>query len=371
MNNMIKTVKKKKVLVAMSGGVDSSVVAKLLQDQGYDVSGVFLFFWKDELHNANGCQVENKCCGDDALFDARRVCQKIGIPLYTLNYRQEFKNTVVDDFISEYKRGRTPNPCVVCNKNIKLGLLIDQAREMGFDYVATGHYIVRKEAKNKKSGLKYKLFKSKDETKDQTYFLYNLNQKQLQCLLFPIGEYKKDDIRKIASRFKLGVAHKKDSSEICFIPEKTHNDFLKRYIKFKKGLIKDYSGKVLGEHQGLPLYTVGQRKGIEIGGDGPYYAAKADYKNNILYVVNSFDDPRLFRDELMTKSISWLEGNGPKFPFSCQAVIRYHHPAVDCIIMQKKDSYLVKFKEPQRAITSGQSVVFYQDKELLGGGIIA
>jgi tRNA-uridine 2-sulfurtransferase len=378
MAKTLKENKNKKIIIAMSGGVDSSVAAKLLSLSNKNIMGIFLHFWKDEKAECKqGEVIENKCCSNEALADARSVCKQIGINLYTLNFANSFKKEVVDDFLDEYSQGRTPNPCIRCNKRVKLGLLIKKAQELGYDQVASGHYAILKRVKGK-----YKLFKSIDKDKDQTYFLYTLDQGQLSHLLFPLGEYEKKDVRKLAVKYKLPVAAKKDSNEICFINGKSHSEFLKRYLKLKSGDIKLMSGQKIGEHQGLPLYTVGQRRGIEIGGRGPYYAAKMDYKTNTLYVTDNGNDQALFRDSLIAKDVNWIFGEEPRMPLECEAVIRYRHKAVKCKVTRlnvKADKrlsafsnqYEVKFNEPQRAITPGQSVVFYKGNELLGGGIIS
>ncbi|MEK7202927.1 MAG: tRNA 2-thiouridine(34) synthase MnmA [Patescibacteria group bacterium] len=369
---------KKKALVAMSGGVDSSVAAKLLVDQGYEVAGIFLHFWKE---NSNKENFENKCCSTESFMDARRVCDKIGIPLYTLNFSKIFKKQVVDNFLNEYKIGRTPNPCVRCNKLVKLGYLIEQAKKLGFNYVATGHYAQKLEIKNQKSKIIYKLYKAKDKNKDQSYFLYTFNQDELKHLLFPLENYTKPRVRRLARKFKLPVAEKKESQEICFIPNKKHNEFLKQHLKLKKGEIKTLDNKIIGKHLGLPLYVIGQRKGIEIGGGESFYVVKTDYKTNTLYVVNNKTDPALFSKQLIAGNVNWLSGQTPKMPFHCQAVIRYHHQAIKCVVTSlltktkkenkiKKNSLLVKFTQPQRAITPGQSVVFYNNNEVAGGGVI-
>lgn len=356
--------KKKKVLVAVSGGVDSAVAAKILIDQGYDVSGIFLNFWKDKSE----VQSENKCCSLEAQFDAKKVCSHLGIKFYTFDFSKQFKREVVNNFLDEYSSGRTPNPCVICNKKIKIGGLLEYARALGFDYVATGHYI-----NLKKIDKSYRMFKAKDKNKDQTYFLYTLNQKQLAHLLFPLADYKKPQVRKIAAQTGLAVASKSDSQEICFITGKHHNDFLKKYLKLKEGEIRLLpSNELIAKHQGLPLYTIGQRRGIEVGGSGPYYVAKFDYKKNILYVVKNFDDIVLYQKEMAVKNVNWLNQKNLKFPLSAEVVIRYRHKPVKCLISYNKKENIAKvnFSRKQRAITSGQSAVFFQDQELLGGGII-
>lgn len=346
----------------MSGGVDSSVAAKLLK-KDYDPTGIFLHFWKEEV---DGEEVENKCCSIKALNDARRVCQKIGMPLYTLNFNEAFKKEIVDDFLSEYKAGRTPNPCVRCNKLVKLGLLIKKAKELGFLKVASGHYV-----RLEKRGGKYKLFKALDENKDQSYFLYTFSQDELKHLLFPLGRLKKEKVRAMAKQAGLAVAEKKESQEICFISGKSHNDFLRCHIKLKPGPIKTMKGEIIGKHQGLPLYTIGQRKGVDIGGIGPFYVARQDYKTNTLRVVSDGNDKALFKEKLIADKVNWISGLEPKMPFRCEAVIRYRHKPIKCVISQKnKNKYSVVFKEPQRAVTPGQSVVFYKGDEVLGGGII-
>lgn len=360
----ITTKKKKKVLVAVSGGVDSAVAAKLLLDAGYDVSGIFLNFWKDNSEK----QAENKCCSLESQMDAKKVCSHLGIKFYTLDFSKKFKQEVVDNFLDEYKGGRTPNPCVVCNKKVKIGALLEYAKTLGFDYVATGHYVDLK-----KEGKSYKMFKAFDKDKDQTYFLYTFNQKQLAHLLFPLAKYKKPQVRKIAEKAGLIVAKKSDSQEICFIPGKHHNDFLKKYLKLKEGdILLQPDNKFIARHQGLPLYTIGQRRGIEVGGSGPYYVSGFDYKKNILYVVKNFDDNTLYKKEMNLKDINWLNEKELKFPLSAEAVIRYRHKPVKCLIRynKKNNTAQVSFSRKQRAVTLGQSAVFFNKKELLGGGII-
>ena len=346
----------------MSGGVDSSVAAQLLKNQGYDVTGIFLHFWKDEKL---GAKAENKCCSLESLLDAKAVANKIGIPLHTFNFAKPFKEAVVDNFLSEYEAGRTPNPCVVCNKKIKIGLLLEYALELGFDYVATGHYL-----KIKDYGKERRLYKAKDAKKDQSYFLYTFNQKQLKHLMFPLGAYNKPKVRELAVKYGLTTAAKPESQDICFLSG-PHNDFLKRYLKMEPGPIKLLDdGKEIASHQGLPLYTIGQRRGIEIGGKGPYYVAKMDYESNTLYVVRQWNEDILYKNSFLLKDFNWLSGK-EKLPMKCSVVIRYGHEAVACIVTkQDKNNLLVSFKKPQRAVTSGQSAVFYDKNRVLGGGII-
>lgn len=359
---MVKRNKKLKILVAMSGGVDSSVAAQLLKNQGHEVAGIFLYFWKDDQL---GDRAENRCCSLQSLLDAKAVAGRIGIPFYTFNFSEPFKKAVVDNFLNEYDSGRTPNPCVICNKQVKIGLLLKYARSLGFDYVASGHYL-----KTKKVGRSYQLWKAKDKTKDQSYFLYTFTPEELKHLLFPLGNYTKTQVRQLASKFKLRVAAKPESQDICFLSG-DHNNFLKRYLKLKPGDILTLDTKEkIGEHLGLPLYTIGQRRGL-VGGIGPFYVAKFDYKKNILYVVRNWNDQILYQDNLMAKKVNWLDGKARKKAFRCTAVIRYGHPAVPCWVSPKnKQDYLVKFTKAQRAVTAGQSVVFYDGQQVLGGGII-
>lgn len=343
----------------MSGGVDSSVAAALLKKQGYVVIGIFMKFW-----NESDEKTENKCCSLDAYEDARRVAEKLNIPLYTFNFKKDFKKTIVDDFLKQYQNGLTPNPCVRCNQFIKFGLFLKKARALGCDYIATGHY-----AQIKKTGDNYYLLKGQDKVKDQSYFLWTLKQEQLKHILFPVGKFNKTQVRQLAKKFNLQIYNKKDSQEICFTP-KHHNEFLKKYLKLKPGAIMTLDGQKIGEHQGLPLYTIGQRKGIAIGGIGPFYVVKADYKKNTLLVAKKFNDKAIYGKNLIAKEVNWLVKE-PKLPFKCQAKIRYGHPAVAAVIKQKRaGGYVVEFEQAQRAVTAGQSVVLYEKNKVLGGGII-
>lgn len=354
----------KKVIVAMSGGVDSSVAAQLLVNEGYHTAGIFLNFWKEREAN-----LENKCCAPKALMDARRVCLKLKIPLYTLDFSRIFKKEIVDYFLSEYKIGRTPNPCVRCNKFIKLGLLIKKAKALGYDKVATGHYTILKKDRNQI----YNLYGAKDKTKDQSYFLYTLGQEELSRLMFPLGNYTKIWVRKLAQKYKLPVASKPESQEVCFVPEKSHNEFLKRHLKLKRGDIIDIDSTIkIGTHNGLPLYTIGQRKGIPLSGQEPYYVVDINAKKNYLLVSQNAKHPLLNKKSLTAVELNWISGRVPKMPFYCEAAIRYKHKKEKAKIIKgdRKNEVKVLFNFPQRAITPGQSVVFYNKNKILGGGII-
>lgn len=368
--------KRKRVIVGMSAGVDSSAAAAILKKQGYDVIGVFLHFWKEPGQDS---MRENKCCSLESQEDARKVAHILDIPLYTVNAAREFKRDVVDYFLNETKGGRTPNPCVVCNQRIKFEFLFRKMLEMEADFVATGHY-----AKIKKIGGKYHLYTSCDEDKDQTYFLCNLTQKQLGKILFPVGEYKKPQIRKLTEKEGLPVFNKEESQGLCFTPEKYPTEFFKRHLELTGGDIVDLKGKKLGEHQGLELYTIGQRKGINIGGTGPYYVVDRDFKNNRLIVTNDEKAPELHRLKMEVEITNWIAGQ-PEIPLETNVKIRYRHPLVKGTIKKltthnkqrttnnKERTIIceVEFNEPQKAVTPGQSAVFYSDEgEVLGGGII-
>jgi tRNA-specific 2-thiouridylase len=378
----------KKVVVAMSGGVDSAVAAAILKSRGYDVIGVFMKFWQE-----SGKGKENKCCSLQAKLDAKRVAVKLGIPFYVIDAQKEFKKKVVDYFIKEYKKGRTPNPCVECNRWIKFKILLDKLSELKADYIATGHYarIQRKfetrisnfesnsNFKNSKIESKFKiknlkLITARDGAKDQSYFLWTLNQKQLSKILFPIGDYTKEQARGLAKKFKLPVFNKKDSQEICF----TTNvyEFLNSRIHANRGPIITNEGEKVGEHKGLAFYTIGQRRGIEVGGTGPYYVIRKDFKKNALIVGQGDFNEALFKKEFTVSKANWLD-KPEKFPFRCKVKIRYGHKAVPCIVSKFKNSKLnqnskfkIIFGAPQRAITPGQSAMFYKKNEVLGGGII-
>jgi len=350
--------KKNRVLVAMSGGVDSSVVALLLKNKGYDVQGVFLDFFD----------------GKKNIKDVKEVSKKIGIPLEIISASKYFKKKVIDYFLDELKKGNTPNPCVVCNKEIKFSIMLQKMMELKADWVATGHYArLRREFPisnfqfpNKLKTLKSKtlLLEAADRNKDQSYFLYKLNQKELTKILFPLGDYSKSEVRKMAKKFKLTVHDKKESQDICFIPENGYETFLKKSLRLKKGKISDNNGSILSIHEGLPLYTIGQRKGIKLGGKGPYYVIRKDFKKNNLIVGN---EKELFSKKIKLKDINWTSKK-PNFPFKALLRTRYRNPLVSAII--DKDGNVV-FDKAQKSVTSGQSAVFYsRNGEVIGGGVI-
>ena len=344
----------KRVIVAMSGGVDSAVVAQLLKNRGYDVIGVFMRMHK----NSNP-------------KDARMVAKKIKIPFYVIDVQKEFKKKVVDYFVNEYKKGNTPNPCVVCNKYIKFKFLIDKAIELSADYVATGHYVrLRREFPISNFQFPIKLLTAKDKQKDQSYFLWQLNQKQLSKVLFPLGDYTKEQVREMAKKFRLPVYKKPDSQEICFVAGTDIRGFLKSRIHAEKGPIITTDGERIGEHKGLIFYTIGQRKGLPATpaswlawrAGHPVYVVGKNIKKNALFVSKLEED--LLQKQMFVKSINWLSGK--QYFGKCKVKIRSMAKMADATIKGNK----IVFKKPQRAITSGQSAVFYIKNQLVGGGII-
>lgn len=353
--------KNKTIAVAMSGGVDSSATAYLLKQQGYNIIGVFMHLWHDsELEKS-----ENACCSLESREDARRVAKQLGFKFYTLNLDNQFKKHIVDDFVKQYSRGLTPNPCIRCNQIIKFDLLLKKIKALGADYLATGHYVKIKEKHGKKT-----LCQAKDKLKDQSYFLYQITQEQLQSLIFPLGNYKKEKIIKIAQKNDLLPSTKKESQDVCFVPRKNLAVFLNKHIKqhkLKPGKIIDInSQEKIGEHEGLAVYTLGQRSGIGIGGQGPYYVVKKDEANNVLFVTNKEEDEHLYSQELEFGDENWVSGHEPEKQLKCKAKSRYAQELAEVVVEKNK----VKFKNPQRAITPGQSIVFYRGEEMLGGGII-
>lgn len=352
---------KQRVCVAMSGGVDSAVAAYLLKKDGYDVIGVFLKFWSAKGEVA---LIENKCCSQEASEDARRVANILKIPLYALNYEDVFKQKIVDSFILDYLKGKTPNPCIKCNQYVKFGKLLASVKTFGGQYLATGHY-----AKIKKIGGKYYLIRPKDKKKDQTYFLYNLTQNHLPNIIFPLADLTKDEVRKIAKKIKLPVYEKPESQEICFIPDKFYGDFLKNQLKLKPGVIIDKSGKIIGKHQGLALYTIGQRKGINADKPGPYYVINKNPKINCLTVTKDPNDSSLFKKHFKVRSVNWVAGL-PQKNKRIEVQIRHQAKPISAKIYLKNNGAEVFLDQEQKAITPGQAAVFYRQNILIGGGII-
>jgi len=360
---------RKRVIVAMSGGVDSSVSAYLLKRRGFEVMGITMCF---------GFTVDNEggkrplCCGLEGIEDAKRVCQKLGIRHYVLDFSRIFEEKIIKDFLEEYLKGRTPNPCIRCNQFIKFGFLLDKIKEFDAHYLATGHYarIVR--------GRKYLLKKAKDKKRDQSYFLYRLTQEQLKQIIFPLGGYTKEKVRRIAKSIGLPVADKLASQEICFIPDNDYRKFLRQRLaqtntqinrEIKPGNILDKEGNILGEHKGICFYTIGQREGLNIKNKrGPFYVIRIDAENNEI-IVGKREDTKF--SGLIAKEVNFITGEFPQKPIFLKARIRYGHKESDAEVIPLEDKKVkVIFKEPQFAVSPGQSVVFYKKDIVLGGGII-
>ncbi|WP_279386473.1 tRNA 2-thiouridine(34) synthase MnmA [Paenibacillus xerothermodurans] len=355
--------KPKRVVLGMSGGVDSSVSALLLQQQGYEVIGVFMKNWDDTDEFGH-------CTAEDDAEDVRRVCDQLGIPYYTVNFEKQYMDKVFQYFLDEYRKGRTPNPDVMCNREIKFGEFLNKALELGADYIATGHYAQVDEVDGK-----FRLRRGVDNNKDQTYFLHALNQYQLSKAMFPIGHLPKPEVRAIAENAGLATAKKKDSTGVCFIGERNFKEFLSGYLPAKPGEMRTVDGELKGRHDGLMYYTLGQRQGLGIGGAGngePWFVADKDLKNNILYVVQGDKHPRLYSKGLTATDVNWISGNLPKEPLHCTAKFRYRQPdqGVTVTFDEASGTCQVTFDEPQKAITPGQSVVFYDGEVCLGGATI-
>lgn len=350
----------KTVVVGLSGGVDSSVAAYLLKEQGYNVIGLFMKNW-EELD-------ENGVCTSEADYkDVEKVAQKIGIPYYTIDFVKEYWDNVFVHFLKEFEMGFTPNPDILCNREIKFKVFFEQAMKMGADFLATGHYC---------KTLNGQLLRATDTNKDQTYFLYAVKENVLQKVLFPLGDIKKPEVRRIAKELGLATAEKKDSTGICFIGERNFREFLGKYLKENPGKFRTPEGKVVGEHKGSVFYTIGQRKGLGIGGmkestGESWFVLSKDIEKNIVYVGQGENHPALFAPALTATEISWI-GDAPKtIPYSCTAKIRYRQQDHECTITKiEGDRMWVEFKELERAITPRQSIVFYQGEVCLGGAMI-
>ena len=347
----------------MSGGVDSAVSALLLKEQGYNVIGLFMNNWEEKDDTG-------VCTATEDYEDVKRVCQTIGIPYYSVNFAKEYLDRVFSTFLSEYEKGRTPNPDVLCNREIKFGPFLDYAKKLGADYIATGHYCKVEE----KNGLFY-LKKAKDKSKDQSYFLNQLSQKQLSSVIFPLADIEKTEVRKIALKHNLSNAKKKDSTGVCFIGERNFKKFLQTYIPAKSGDIVDIQGNVVGKHDGVLYYTLGQRKGLNIGGKSGgngerWFVLEKDVKNNRL-VVSQGEDDLLFSKGLIAKDFNWIPQKPQEKVFDCFAKFRYRQPDQKVRVNVEIDKITIDFYEKQRAVTPGQYVVLYdKDENCLGGGVI-
>lgn len=352
-------IKKKTVVVGMSGGVDSSVSALLLKQQGYHVIGLFMKNWEEE---SNGV-----CHAQQDYDDVAAVCAVLDIPHYTINFAEEYRERVFNNFLQDLKRGFTPNPDILCNREIKFDLFLQKALSLGADFLATGHY-----CQNVVERGHHCLARGADEGKDQSYFLYTISKEKLAQTLFPIGHLQKSAVRKLALDHGIPTAGKKDSTGICFIGKRDFKEFVSRYIPYTPGNFETPEGEIVGKHDGVAYYTLGQRKGLAIGGAGEaWFVVAKDIHRNVVLVAQGADHPLLHRSELTATEVSWVSGEPPSTPYACTAKIRYRQPDAACTITSNSDGRLhVRFDHPQKAITPRQSIVFYQGALCLGGAMI-
>lgn len=353
---------KKTVVVGMSGGVDSSVSAYLLKEEGYDVKGLFMQNWQSEPGEICTSEIDFK--------DASAVCDKLDIPLHRANFSDEYWERVFTNFLSEHEKGRTPNPDILCNREIKFKSFLDYAFNIGADFIATGHY-AKIIAKNNNKFLA----RAKDSFKDQTYFLHEVSENEFDRCIFPLADLTKDEVREMALKQNLITADKKDSVGICFVGERNLKDFLNRFLSFSKGDIKDENGNIVGEHQGSILYTEGQRQGLQIGGvkgadELPWYVYKKDIKNNVIHVCQGVDNELLMNSGLFVEKINWINDIEYNLPMNCLVQVRHQHKPVECYLESNNEKIMVTFKDKIRAIAPGQSAVLYDNDICLGGGII-
>lgn len=350
-------------MVGLSGGVDSAVAAFLLKRQGYAVEALFMKNWEEDDR-------EGYCSAAEDLADAQQVADRLGIKLHTVNFSAEYWDRVFTHFLNEYRAGRTPNPDILCNREIKFKAFLDHALDLGADCIATGHY-----ARCVRQVDRYYLMEGIDSSKDQSYFLYTLHQHPLSQALFPLGELHKTEVREIARQQGFANSAKKDSTGICFIGERHFQTFLSRYIPAQPGEIQTSTGDVIGKHNGLMYYTLGQRKGLGIGGqkngdEAPWFVVEKQLDSNTLIVAQGHNHPKLYRNELLASELHWVQRDAPSYPFRAEAKVRYRQQQQPCSVYEDEIGCRVEFDQPQWAITEGQSVVFYQGARCLGGGII-
>jgi len=353
-----------KIIVGMSGGVDSSVSALLLKQQGFEVEGLFMKNWEED-------DTEEYCSASVDLADAQQVCDRLDIRLHTVNFSSEYWDKVFEYFLQEYQSGRTPNPDIICNKEIKFKAFLEHAQSLGASRIATGHYVRSIGRDNE-----VQLLRGSDHNKDQSYFLYALNQHQISHALFPVGELDKSEVRQLAQKHHFSVFDKKDSTGICFIGERKFKDFLQRFIPVQPGTIESTDGELLGQHSGLMYYTIGQRQGLGIGGtehgsEAPWYVVEKRLSSNTLVVAQGHHHPQLYYSACSIEDLHWINSRDCDLPYACTAKIRYRQQDQACRITQiDGHSAVIEFEQPQRAITPGQALVFYQQQVCLGGGTI-